>query len=366
MQKITLKQTGLALLFAALSVPTLAMADDACVALGALVYTNFTSLEAGGTGLKPVGETSDDMYRCKSCHGWDRLGKNGGHGDFKRVAKTPNTETLGEIRQEISSNNISTGTLGKHAPITAQMILHAGTGRSIADGSNSWVDLTTPRTAANTAAYLRGYSLGNQHPDYTGLMTAQQLTCLGEFLNSPDTQPDKVFKRILTGATPIAYQLVDSADAKAGKSFYAENCESCHGAPDDDQSKTSALKPVGGMLVYLKSLDQKFSEFAHKSRWGLADTKMTRKSMSNPTAQDMANVLKYIQDYGHINPLDNCGKSIASVAQDAKLHIPRVSVPSANGDIDYWATLRYAPELSPSGKMVFELADISANTGTCK
>lgn len=371
MKKISLKQTGLALILATLSIPTLALADtEACTALGALVYTNWTSLGAGGTGIKVQGgEASDDYYRCKSCHGWDRLGKNGGHGDFTRVKGTPSTETLGEIRKSVSANNISTGSLGKHAPITESMILHSGTGRSLADGSGSWVALTTPATAANTAAYLKGYMLGNQHPDYTGLMTTQQLTCLTEYLNSPDTQPDKIFKNIYTGATPIAYQLIDSADAVAGKAFYANSCESCHGAPDDDQKTTSALKPVGGMIAYLKSLDQKASEFAHKSRWGLANTQMSRLSMANPTAQNMADLLKYMQEYASISPTDNCGTSkstMNSLSPNAQLHLPRITVSTADGDQNYWANLRYAPESSTSSSMMFELKQTAANLGTCK
>ncbi|NOT84832.1 MAG: c-type cytochrome [Methylococcaceae bacterium] len=371
MKKITLKQTSLALLLGAISIPTLAIADDACVALGGMVWDNWTQKEAGGPGALPAGEKSAGYVRCASCHGWDRLGLDGGYVRRARSATRPNAG-LGD--SDSSSRNIDTGVMGKHAPITAQMILHTGTGRSIAEGSGSWVEPITPKTAANAAAYAKGYTLGNQHPDYTGLLTEKQVSCLVEFLNSPDTQPARVFKRIATAANPTIYELVDTADAKAGKNYYEENCTQCHGAPDNDQSKTRALAPKGGFVAYLQQ-DARFSEFAHRARWGLPNTDMVPTNFGNPSAQDMASIMKYIQEFGKIPTKDYCGKSKSSVlsvgqdgkfVQDARLHLPRVSVSSATGDVDYWATLRYAPELSPKGNLVFELADVNANSGSCK
>ena len=65
--------------------------DDAsaCVELGALAYDNWTSTDAGGSGM-PSGETLKDYVRCKSCHGWDRLGMKGGYVRRTRTAERPN------------------------------------------------------------------------------------------------------------------------------------------------------------------------------------------------------------------------------------------------------------------------------------
>ena len=41
----------------------------ACVEQGALVWNDWTSADAGGSGL-PAGEAYRDYVRCKSCHGW--------------------------------------------------------------------------------------------------------------------------------------------------------------------------------------------------------------------------------------------------------------------------------------------------------
>lgn len=62
---------------------------------------------------------------------------------------------------------------------------------------------------------------------------------------------------------------------------------------------------------------------------------------------------------------DKCNQSYPSVAEDTSLHIPRVSVTTAEGVIDYWATLRFVPELSRNGSLVFELANPATNLGRC-
>ncbi|NOT83323.1 MAG: cytochrome c [Methylococcaceae bacterium] len=371
MQRMIFKQTGFALSLIALALPALAVADQACIELGALVYTKWYHTDAGGPGKLPAGETKDDMLRCKACHGYDLLGKNGSNAAQVRKASSPNSDIEGD--GTLSTTNLSTGPLGNHAPITAQMVWHAGTGRSVASGSGSWVELTKPRTASNTLAYQMGYTLGNQHPDYTGVLTERQVQCVVEFLNSPDAQPDKIYKRILTDAKPVVIQLVDSADAKAGKVAYENECVACHNSAIEPAATSTALdSPKGDAMVTYLTRTTGYAELAHKGRWGITNSKMTRKAMGNPSAQDMADILKYLESLNKTVPLqDKCGKSSASVinaasAKEMKLHIPSVNVATATGDVKYWATLRFAPELSPTGKMAFELTDAATNSGTCK
>lgn len=371
MQKINLTQIGLALTLAALSIPTLAVADQACLQMGALAYTKWYMVDSGGPGKLPAGETKDDMVRCKACHGYDHLGEDGANAATVRKSSSANSVIEGD--GTLSSTNISMGLWGKRkTPITPEMIMHKGTGRAYTEGSSVWVDLTTPRTAANTAAYQKGYTLGNQHPDFSTVLTQQQAICLAEFLNSPESQPEKIFKRILPKARPVVMQLIDAADAKAGKAFYQDNCTSCHGETNEPAATSTALDSPKGdaMVTYITKSATGYTELAHKSLWGIADGRMTRKAMSNPTALDIANVLKYLESLSKAIPtMDLCGKStsfVSSTTKGATLHIPRVTVATPTGDHDFWATLNYAPELSPSGKMVFELADANLNTGNCK
>ncbi|MBT8060621.1 MAG: hypothetical protein KJO33_13555, partial [Gammaproteobacteria bacterium] len=62
---------------------------DACIALGALAWDDWTSIDGGGSGM-PAGESEREYLRCKSCHGWDRLGENGGYVRRTRTAGRPN------------------------------------------------------------------------------------------------------------------------------------------------------------------------------------------------------------------------------------------------------------------------------------
>jgi len=71
----------------------------------------------------------------------------------------------------------------------------------------------------------------------------------------------------------------------------------CHGDPATDHQGGNGGAPDGGILAYLAS-DGKFSEFSHKARWGIPDTIMSRGSMGSPTAADVADMMRYLQNEG--------------------------------------------------------------------
>lgn len=253
-----------------------------CVELGALAWDNWTAAGAGGTGLPPAGLEDLDYVRCKACHGWDRRGLEGGYVRRSRTAERPNA---GAGDGDAASRAIVTGAAAEAG------VLHAGSGRSYADGSGSWVPLDAVRSAANTAAHARGYTLGNQHPDFSangpnaqaGVPSALQVGCLVEFLNFEDGDPSRYFERIDPDQDPVLYTVVASADAAAGDAWFGEVCEQCH--------------TLNFVLEYLQG-DGKFSELAHKVRWGIPDSPMGRSDMGDPTAQDVANLLAYLQQAG--------------------------------------------------------------------
>ena len=181
------------------------------------------------------------------------------------------------------------------ADVTADMIWHSGTGRLFTEGAGSWVPLDDTHTAANKAAHAGGYTLGNQHPDYSiGALTQDQVDCLVEFLNSPTADPSATFSNIETGTNPVQYTIVDTADAALGESYYNANCSGCHGDPAGESPVGS---PAGGILAYLSG-DGKFSEFAHKARWGIPNTTMTRAAVGSPDAIDVADMMLWLQQLG--------------------------------------------------------------------
>jgi cytochrome c2 len=272
---------------------------EACIELGALAYDNWTSTDGGGSGL-PAGEPNVDYLRCKSCHGWDRLGLNGGYVRRTRSADRPNAG-LGDLNTV--SRDIAPG-MGNYYHVDAEDVLHEGEGRGFEDGSASWVPLDTNPTPENVAEYAEGFTLGNLHPDFSTagvnagdtVLTQDQLDCLVDFINFGDADPSFYFQSIDIGRNPVQYIINSGASATAGRTFYEANCLACHGEPGDDYQGANDGHPAGGIAAYLQG-DGKYSEFVHKARWGIPDTIMTRAAVGSPDSQDMIDVMLYLQEY---------------------------------------------------------------------
>jgi mono/diheme cytochrome c family protein len=245
---------------------------SACVVQGALAFDNWVKEDAGGTGTLPVGEVNGDYLRCKACHGWDRRGVDGGYIRRSRTETRPNA---GAGDGDSTSRAIATGS------VTSDMIMHAGKGRSYAEGTGSWVPLDAEGSAANKAAHSSGYTLGNQHPDFTeGGITQDQVDCLVEFLNFADGDPNVYFSNIDNSQKPVAYTVIETADAAAGETYFNDTCTGCH--------------TLEWASDYVRG-DGKYSELVHKVRWGVPDEIMTRAAMGDPTAIDVANLAAYLQ-----------------------------------------------------------------------
>ena len=279
------------------STPALAAPEDeACVALGALVYDDWTSADAGGSGL-PAGESNVEYLRCVSCHGWDRLGLKGGFVRRERTADHPNAG-LGDYNTV--SRDIAPG-LGNYYEIRIDEVLHEGTGRSFEDGSASWVPLADNPTPEQIAAHVEGFSLGNLHPDFstTGanagdiVLTQEQVECVVEFVNNWNSDPKWYFQGVYEESNPVKYVINSGASATAGETFYSDNCLRCHGAPNENGN--GAL-PEGGMVAYLRQ-DGAMSEFAHHARFGIPDTIMTRAAIGSPDEQNTIDLMLYLQQY---------------------------------------------------------------------
>jgi mono/diheme cytochrome c family protein len=278
----------------------MAMGQDAAIEEGALAWNNWTTTDAGGSGTLPVGVDSKDYIRCKACHGWDRLGTDGG---YVRRSRKDSRSNAGAGDGDTTSRVIITGT------VTADMIKHTGTGRAYSDGMGSWVAVDATHSSANKAAHSNGYILGNQHPDFSvGDLTQVQIDNLVAFLNFADGDSSVYFSNINTSTSPVLYTIVDIADADAGETFYNANCMGCHGDPATDHQGANGGAPSGGILAYLEG-DGKFSELSHAARWGIPGTIMARSGMGSPTSQNIADLMLYLQDLGGTGFAINSGLS---------------------------------------------------------
>ena len=273
-----------------------------CVQMGALAWDNWTKSDAGGSGSLPDGETNGDYLRCKACHGWDAQGTDGGYIRRSRKETRPNA---GAGDGDATPRALTRG------EITTAMVAHDGSGRTFAEGTGSWVNLNDMgmHHSNNTAEHHAGYTLGNQHPDFSGGdMTQEQMGCLVEFLNFMDADHSTYFANIDPSQNPVLYTMVGTADAAAGETFYGNNCFGCHGDPATDHQGGNGGHPGGGILAYLAS-DGKFSEFSHKARWGIPDTIMGRSSMGSPTSANVTDMMLYLQELGGTGFAINSGLS---------------------------------------------------------
>jgi hypothetical protein len=273
---------------------TVALAQDPpseCVQTGALAWDNWTKSDAGGSDTLPDGETNKDYLRCKACHGWDAQGTEGGYVRRSRKETRPNA---GDGDGDATTRALTRG------EITTAMVAHEGTGRTFAEGTGSWVPLNDMgmHHSGNKAEHANGYTLGNQHPDFSGGdMTDEQMGCLVEFLNFMDADQSAYFADIDPSQNPVLYRMVDTADATAGMDFYDGNCMGCHGDPAEDNQGGSGGVPEGGILAYLAK-DGKFSEFSHKARWGIPGSSMSYGSIGSPTSANVADMMLYLQELG--------------------------------------------------------------------
>ena len=112
-----------------------------------------------------------------------------------------------------------------------------------------------------------------------------------------DTTTTEAMVDETTTSEAMVDETTTTAEAAAGETFYNANCIACHGDPATDHDGLNGGQPNGSLLAYLAN-DGKFSEFAHKARWGIPDTIMDRSTMGSPTSQNIADVMLYLQQLG--------------------------------------------------------------------
>lgn len=245
---------------------------DADGILGGIMYDKFWASEAEFTA--PVDASIDmanvsgysDFYRCKQCHGWDLMGKEGAY--ISRAANTGRPEVAGGILNFISTSS-------------DQEIFDAikNTGGALVDPA---------RTADGTNAALGG----NEHPDYGRLLTDAQIWNIAKFLKTEKLDVTELYDATTTGTYPtgsIAYSnWGTNGIAARGEVLYSNDCASCHGA-DGTQIDMGGLSV--GQFVRTKSY-----EVQHKVKFGqlgssmgafgysLSDMKDLYKACADPVA----------------------------------------------------------------------------------
>ena len=187
--------------------------------------------------------TGKDTWRCKECHGWDYLGKDGAYG----------------------KGSHATGFIG-----VLQVF-----------GANPYEVLSALKGATNP------------NHDFSAVMDDQALTDIALFLS----------KDLIDSASFIdADKRAVGGNLENGKAIYDQNCASCHGADGTAINFGDAAAP---MYVGPKSLDNPW-EVVHKSRYGIP-TEMPPLAAVTNEKQDYIDLLAYVQSLPAVSPAVSLG-----------------------------------------------------------
>lgn len=188
--------------------------EDANGITGGQLYDKFWASETGWSQSDPnlsIFSAKADFFRCKQCHGWDRLGTSGSY-----ISRGPNAN-----RPNVSSINLVSIAAAK-TPQELFDALKSSSGRRAIDA-----DLSTYDPATNS-------TLGDQMPDYASIFTEGQLWNLVKFLKEEAVDSTALYDAETTGEYPtgsIAYTNIGkNGNTANGDAIYASKCAGCHGA----------------------------------------------------------------------------------------------------------------------------------------
>jgi mono/diheme cytochrome c family protein len=203
-----------------------------------------------------------EFYRCKNCHGWDRLGQEGGY-----------------------SNRASSPTRPGVAPINLM---------SISESASPSDLFNRIKTGGNRRALSADLTVeGNKMPDYSSIMTDAQIWDLVKFLKEKAVDTTKLYTLTLGSGvypsrTPTFTNLGANGLASRGDALYASKCAGCHGA-DGTQIPVDGNYTVGGHFR------AKPYEDHHKVKFGQLGSIMGPILKDNPV-EDLQDLYKAMAD----------------------------------------------------------------------
>lgn len=187
---------------------------DANGLAGGAAYSQWWTVDAGGSGTQPTTTAGADYYRCKACHGWDGLGTAGSYAN--RTGKS----TGAASRPDVSAADLRAAAESKNYQDLYDLVANAG-GRAI--------DATE-----------------NTHPDFATVLSEAQIWNIVKFMREEWIDPDLLYDLTIDGLPiytdnnvnppvvvkpTLTYSNIGAlGDEAAGKTLYATKCATCHGA----------------------------------------------------------------------------------------------------------------------------------------
>ncbi len=215
-------------------------------ALGGIMYDKFWAAESGFDQNDANLATFDNysnFFRCKQCHGWDGLGRNGAY--INRAPKTSRPNVSAVDMMEVQAND------------DLQEIFDAIKGEGF-DRRDISYDLASYDPETNSAD-------GDRMPYFGQILTDAQIWNLAKFIKDGLFDVSLLYDATYEGTYPtgtVTFANIGlDGDATAGDAYYAANCAQCHGA-DGMTLELEGGRHVGSFTR------QKANEAQHKIHYG--------------------------------------------------------------------------------------------------
>ena len=241
---------------------------------GGQMYDKFWATETGFDQSDPNLATYNDssnFFRCKQCHGWDRLGNAGAY-----ISRAPSTS-----RPNVSGINL----LALSTSYSAQEMFDAIS--SAAGRRAPTADLSTYDPDTNP-------TVGDQMPDYSQILTDAQIWDLVKFMRESAIDVNDLYDFTTTDTYPdgsITFSNVGlDGDAANGDDIFASRCSGCHGP-------NGTLISVDGGYSVGSHLRAKPNEDQHKFKFGQLGTGMTSLVTDLSEIKDLYKALSDASNY---------------------------------------------------------------------
>lgn len=220
---------------------------------GGRLYSKFWAAETGFSlsnseldNQSQLDNISDhsDFFRCKQCHGWDRLGREGGYSNRAPSTSRPN---VSPVNLAWASDVYSTQELfDKIKSGPARRSVDANLDNYDPNGNNS---------------------VGDQMPDYSQILTDEQIWDLVKYLKEESIDTTELYTINLGGGvypnrSRTFTDIGGSGSAFNGDTIFVNNCAACHGA---DGTK---ILVDGGEYTVGAHMRSKPYEDQHKVKFG--------------------------------------------------------------------------------------------------
>jgi mono/diheme cytochrome c family protein len=229
---------------------------------GGKLYDKFWASETGFDQNDSNIGIFNDFFRCKQCHGWDRLSNAGAY--INRAPKTtrPNVSgvNLAEHAEEESPQDLFEAIKAGH-----------GAPRRAVDADLSTYDPNDPSTTV----------LGDQMPNFSQILSDEQIWDLVKYLKEEAFDTTELYEITTEGTYPDGSRTFSDwgrdGDPANGDDLFATKCAGCHGA----DGTGGAFEIEEGALTVGSHLRNKPYETWHKVKFGQLGSAMLAQGINS-------------------------------------------------------------------------------------